>query len=167
MINIKKKIYIACDHAGFEVKNLLITYLRDRDFHVIDCGAYEYNKSDDFPDFMHVVGYNVSKYPETSVGIVLGGSGIGESVLLNRYSQVRSGILFGTEIEMVKSGREHDNINAVAIGVRFTKIEDVIKGVMLFIETPFLPESRFTRRIGKIENILTDLTILNPNKTVQ
>ena len=85
-----KKIFIASDHAGLDYKNKVKEYLINNNFEVVDFGNSLYNDLDDYPDFLHEAGRALSLNNEDSLSIVFGGSGVGESVLMNRYKKVIS-----------------------------------------------------------------------------
>jgi len=78
-----KKIYIGTDHAGFELKEALVLFLKEKGFEVSDLGAHELDENDDYPDTIALVAKEVSGDP-TSRGIILGGSGQGEAIVANR-----------------------------------------------------------------------------------
>ena len=82
------KILIATDHAGFELKEKIIVFLKTLGYEVKDFGAYSYNPKDDYPDFMIPLAEEVSKDSEAK-GIILGGSGQGEAIVANRFKKVR------------------------------------------------------------------------------
>ena len=71
------KIYLASDHAGFELKEQIKAYLKERDFEIEDIGSFAYEPDDDYPDFVIPAARKVAEDPERNRGIVLGGSGQG------------------------------------------------------------------------------------------
>ena len=80
------KIYIATDHAGYEMKEALCSYLeKDLGFTVADMGAHQHDMNDDYPDFISLAAQEVSRDPTTARGIILGGSAQGEAGGANRY----------------------------------------------------------------------------------
>jgi len=91
----KPKIYIGTDHAGFKLKEELIPFLKELKYEVVDCGAYKYEKEDDYPDYISPVAKAVALNPEHKVGIVIGGSGQGEAIVANRYPNVRAIVFYG------------------------------------------------------------------------
>src|SRR4051812_10564989 len=103
-------IYIASDHAGFELKQHLIEFLQAKKYSVIDKGPTEYNHDDDYPDYISLVGKEISAHPD-DFGIVIGLSGQGEGLVANKLSGVRAGVYYGGPMEIIKLLREHNNAN--------------------------------------------------------
>ena len=79
------KIFLGTDHAGFDLKEAIKKHLQDTLCDVVDCGAFAFDKDDDYPDFIAKAAQNVSKDPENRRGIVLGGSGEAEMMVANKY----------------------------------------------------------------------------------
>lgn len=145
------KIYIASDHAGFELKEKLIGYLVDLGLEVSDEGAFKYDEKDDYPDFISKVSKKISEEPDNR-GIVLGGSGQGEAIISNRFKNVRAVVYYGGDKEVIKLSREHNNSNVLSLGARFLSEEDARESVKLWLNTEFSGEDRHVRRIKKIDN---------------
>src|SRR6266516_2473136 len=89
------RIYMASDHAGYDLKNVLLHYLLDRGYDVIDAGPYEYNEADDYPDYVASVASEVSQNPTNNWGIIIGGTGQGEAIMANRFANVRAVVYSG------------------------------------------------------------------------
>lgn len=155
------KIYIASDHAGYDLKNSLRNFLADRGYQVTDCGPYEFNAEDDYPDYVASVASEVSQHPDETFGIVLGGSGQGEAIMANRFPNVRAAVFIGqphpadghTVPDIVKLSREHNNANVLSIGAWFVSEEEAKAAVTRWLETQFKIEERHARRIRKIESL--------------
>lgn len=147
------KIYFAADHAGFEMKDALIPFVKSLGFQVEDCGAYIFNKEDDYPDFIKKAAENVSKDPDSSKAIILGGSGQGEDMVADKFANIRSAEYYGGNLEIVKLSREHNDANVLSLGARFLTFEEAKEAVKLWLETEFSKEERHMRRIKKIDNI--------------
>ncbi|MEK9166264.1 MAG: RpiB/LacA/LacB family sugar-phosphate isomerase [Patescibacteria group bacterium] len=145
------KIYLASDHAGFELKEALKKYLTELGYGGEDKGAYSLNSEDDYPDFIRPVVEAVAADPEHVRGIVLGGSGQGEAMIANRYKGVRAAVYYGGQLEIVKLSREHNDANILSLGARFISEYEAKEAVKLWLETPFLGEVRHMRRIEKID----------------
>jgi len=147
------KIYLAADHAGFELKKEIKQWLEEWGYAYEDMGAFKYDAPDDYPDFMHKVGEAVSADPEKSRGIILGGSGQGEAMVCNRYDGVRAAVYAARQLdlELVKLSREHNNANVLSLGARLVPEEDAKQVVKTWLETPFPGEERHVRRIAKID----------------
>ena len=142
------KIYLGADHAGFELKEKLRSYLTDLGHDVEDKGAFSFVSGDDYPDFVMPVAESVSSDKE-SLGIVLGGSGQGEAMVANRVNGVRAIEYYGGNLDIVRLGREHNNANIISLGARFITEEEAINAVKIFLETPFSNEERHARRVSK------------------
>src|SRR3989344_7514094 len=88
------KVYLATDHAGFELKEKVKQWLKKEGYAVEDCGAYEFDKTDDYPDFVSKAAAAVSNDPQNSRAIILGGSGQAEAILANKFRGVRAALFF-------------------------------------------------------------------------
>jgi ribose 5-phosphate isomerase B len=148
------KIYIATDHAGYDMKEALASYIeKDLGYTVADMGAHQNDPNDDYPDFIELAAQEVSHDPSTSRAVILGGSGQGEAIVANRYPKVRCAVFYGGSLDVVRLSREHNNSNILSIGSRFLSLDEAKAAVKLWLETPFLDEERHTRRLKKIEQI--------------
>jgi len=154
------KIFVGSDHAGFGLKESLKGFLVEMGYEVEDKGAFEYNESDDFPDFVIPVAREVSLHPNEVKGIVLGGSGQGEAMCANRFKNVRATVFYGnsssvagSETSIIKLGREHNNSNVLSLGARFITEEQMKEGVREWLEAPFPEAERHLRRIKKLDTI--------------
>jgi ribose 5-phosphate isomerase B len=146
------KIYFASDHAGFEMKNSLIEYVKELGYETEDCGAYELNPEDDYPEFIKKAAQAVSLATDGSKAIVLGGSGQGENMVADKFPNVRSAEYYGGNLEVVKLSREHNDANVLSLGARFLSFDEAKETVKLWLEIPFSGEERHKRRISEIEN---------------
>lgn len=144
------KIFFASDHAGFEMKNVLIEYVKELGYETEDCGAYELNPEDDYPEFVKKAAQAVSLTPEAARAIVLGGSGQGEDMVADKFPNVRSAEYYGGNLEVVKLSREHNDANVLSLGARFLSLDEAKEAVKLWLETPFSSEERHKRRIDQI-----------------
>lgn len=144
------KIHLGCDHAGFEVKEKLVSYLKEKNHEVIDHGAYVYDAQDDYPLFCFLAAQNTAE-DENSLGIVLGGSGNGEQIAANKIKGVRAALAWNAEI--AKLAREHNNANVIGIGARQHSFEEITEIVDAFINTNFSNDERHIRRINKLSQM--------------
>lgn len=147
------KIYLATDHAGFELKGKILKFLQDNGYEVEDCGPYSYDKNDDYPDFIRKAAEKVSKDPEGSRGVILGGSGQGEAIVANKFPNVRAIVYYGNNPDILPLSREHNNANVLSIGVRFVDEQTILAEIKKWLEAPFTNEERHVRRIEKIKKI--------------
>jgi len=154
------KIFVGTDHAGFTLKEKLIASLKVQGYDVVDKGAYEYNESDDYPDFITPVAREVSKDPEAVRGIILGATGQGEAMDANKFPHVRAMVYYGEakcivddESNVIVRAREHNDSNILSLGARYLTEETMLSAVNLWLETPYSKEERHVRRLEKIDNI--------------
>ena len=146
------KIYIATDHAGYELKETLKDFLTDLSHEVVDKGALSFDANDDYPDFVRPCAEAVAA-DAGSFGIVIGGSGQGEAMVANRVTGIRAAVFYDGPMELVRLAREHNDANILSLGARFISPEDAKVALQTFIETPFSNAERHVRRIAKIEGI--------------
>ena len=146
------KIYFASDHAGFELKEKLIPFVKELGHEPIDKGDFANNVEDDYPDFIALAASEVSKDKEAKA-IILGGSGEGEAMVANRFPNVRAVAWYGESMEIVKLSRMHNDANVLSIGARFVDEEKAKQAVKLWLETSFSGDERHIRRIKKMDHI--------------
>ncbi len=138
------KIAIGSDHAGYEIKEKIISQYNDYEF--LDLGCFSLD-SVDYPDFGHSVGLAV-KQNKVNIGIVICGSGIGISIAANKIKGIRAALC--STIEHAKLSRLHNDANVLAIGARLTDEEEIYKIIDTFLNTDF-EGGRHLDRIQKIE----------------
>lgn len=144
------KIFIGADHAGFELKEKLIPYLTELGHEVSDCGAFEFDKNDDYPDFVKPVAIGVAN-DRNARGIVVGKSGQGEAMCANRFKGVRSAVWYDGDPELLKLSREHNDANILSLGADFVGAINIFEAVRGWLNTPFSGEERHQRRIAKLD----------------
>lgn len=145
-------IYLAADHAGFELKEKIKEHLARQAHEVEDMGAYVLDTEDDYPDFVIPAAQKVARDPERDRAIVIGGSGQGEDNAADKIQGVRSVVYYGGPLEIVELSRKHNNANVLALGARFLTTEQAIAAVDLWLATSF-EEGRHKQRIQKIKAI--------------
>ncbi len=150
------KIYLGTDHAGFYLKEKVKLFLQNKGYDTEDCGAFQFDKDDDYPDFIAKTAEEVSKNFKNSMGIIFGGSGQGEAITANKFKNIRCAVFFGNDMSMVRFFREHNNANILSIGVRFTDEDKSLEAINIFLNTAFSNEERHVRRIEKIRHIEED-----------
>lgn len=141
------KVYIATDHAGFELKNKLVPYIGTLGYEVEDLGAFGLNEDDDYPDLITPCAQAV--LGSQAVGIILGGSGQGEAMVANRVPGIRAAVFYGGPLELVRLAREHNDANMLSLAARFVSEKEAYEAVSVFLSTEFSGESRHVRRIHK------------------
>ncbi len=144
------RIYLASDHAGFELKEFIKAKLTEAGYQVEDCGATTFEKTDDYPDFIQHAAKGVQK-TENSRAIIFGHSGQGEALSANRFKGVRATVYYGGSDEAITLSREHNDANILSLGAHFLTQEDAWSAVSLWLNTPFSKDERHIRRIHKID----------------
>ncbi len=149
----KPTVYFATDHAGYELKELLVAYVRDKlGYEVIDCGALSYDAEDDYPEFIAKAAAAVSAKP-TQRAVILGGSGQGEAMVANRFSGVRATVYYGGNPEIIELSRTHNDANVLSLGARFLSETEACAVVEQWLALDFSGADRHVRRIKKIDQI--------------
>ncbi|MCX6701803.1 MAG: RpiB/LacA/LacB family sugar-phosphate isomerase [Candidatus Zambryskibacteria bacterium] len=144
------KIYIGSDHAGFEMKKVLVSFLIENGFNIYDCGPKEYIHDDDYPDYISIVAKHVSKEINAK-GIIIGWSGQGEAMVANRFPNVRCAVFYGGSKHVLTLSREHNDANILSLGAHFITTGEAKQAMELWLGTKFSNEERHMRRIKKIE----------------
>lgn len=145
------KIFVATDHAGFELKELAKQYLQTKGYEVVDFGAHTYQEADDYPEFIVQAAKAVSENPTSTRGVIFGGTGEGEAMVANRHKGVRCTVYYGNLLDIVKLGREHNDANMLSIGARFVSEQELEGTLDMFLDTQFTEEERHVRRNGQID----------------
>ena len=140
-----KKIGIACDHAGFQMKEFLVGYLSTKGYEVVDFGTYS-EESIDYPDFGHALASAIEA-GEMEQGVGLCGSGEGMAMTLNKHQGIRAGLCWSAEIAALT--RQHNNANVVVLPARFISNDEAMAIVDAFLGTEF-EGGRHIRRVEKI-----------------
>ncbi len=142
-------IYIASDHAGFELKKTLLRHLVGMGWEVEDLGPYTYDPEDDYPDYILPAAEAVAANPG-SLGVVLGGSGQGEALAANKVKGVRAALYYGGPREILTLSRTHNQANILSLGARFLSEEEATEALDLWLNTTFGAGDRHKRRLLKI-----------------
>lgn len=143
-------IYIGADHRGFTLKEGLISYLKEVGYEVVDCGNTEHNDQDDYVDFASAVARHISKDP-TQRGIVLCGSGVGVSIVANKFPHVRCSLCFSSDQAI--AARHDDDANVIAIPADFILGDVAKKIIATWLQTEFNGGDAYMRRVQKIGEI--------------
>ncbi len=142
-------IYLASDHAGFELKEALAEYLRARGREVTDCGPATFDPLDDYTDLIVPMAKKVAKH-KGSFGIAIGLSGQGEAMAANRVKGARAAVYYGAPTEILKLSRQHNDANILSLGARFVSTDEAKKVVDLWLATDFSHEERHERRVKEL-----------------
>ena len=141
----KKKIFLASDHAGYELKHAIRKFLIKKGKKIMDLGTKNMN-SVDYPDFAHLLARKVKK-DKDNFGILVCGSGIGMDMAANKHKNIRAALCYN--VRSAKLSRKHNNANVMTIGSRLTKKNVALKCVKAFLNTRF-EGGRHLRRVKKI-----------------
>jgi ribose 5-phosphate isomerase B len=142
-----KKIFLVCDHAGFELKQEILVWLEKTKRNVIDLTP-KLIEGDDYPDRAHDLAKALETEPK-ALGIALCGSGQGICIALNRYHHIRAAI--HDKREIVRLSRSHNDANVLCLPARFIHKTKAIALAKVFLNTPFSDEMRHSKRIQKLE----------------
>jgi ribose 5-phosphate isomerase B len=147
------RVHLGCDHAGYELKEMLARHLRNAGHDVVDHGAHSYDAEDDYPAFCFEAAEGVVAEPG-SLGIVIGGSGNGEQIAANKVRGVRAAL--GWSVETATLAREHNDANVLGLGGRMHTTEEAFAIVSAFLATPFSGTPRHQRRIDQLADYESD-----------
>ncbi len=143
------KVYLGADHGGYELKENMRNWLNDQGYEVEDCGAFELDAEDDYPDFVFPVAEKVgSDKSDQSRGVLICRSGAGVVIGANKVEGVRAAVAIDTK--SVNHARKDNNINVLGIGGDWLNEEQAKEAVKTFLTTPFSSEERHGRRMEKI-----------------
>ena len=148
------KIYLASDHAGYDLKEKLKPYLSSLGHEVLDMGNVLYEETDDYPDFIIPLAKTVALDPNNCRGIILGGSGQGEAMAANRVLGARAIVIYSYNEKIIELSREHNDANIISFGAWFISEDLAKQSLKLWLETPFSKEERHTKRIKKIDELV-------------
>jgi ribose 5-phosphate isomerase B len=142
-----KSIAIACDHGGYDLKSLLQNTLEERGYEVLDLGT---NGPDsvDYPDFAYELARSI-RDGKVSQGVLVCGSGIGISIAVNRYTEVRAALIH--DALGAKLSRQHNDANVICLGGRMIGLELALDCLNTFLTTEF-EGGRHARRVEKLSN---------------
>jgi ribose 5-phosphate isomerase B len=143
-------IYLASDHRGFQIKEYVEKLVRSMGYEVVDLNE-EFREGDDYPDVASELARKVSLGYENARGILLCGSGVGVSIVANKFKNIRSGLVFNSN--QAYDARNDDDINILSLPASYLTKNSVKRIVVTWLETPFSNEERFKRRINKIYQI--------------
>jgi len=142
------KIALASDHAGFEMKEKIKTYLQEKNHIVSDFGTNSVD-SMDYPDVIHPAAESVENQ-NVDLGIILCGSGQGAAMTANKHKGIRAALCWTEELAVLT--RQHNNANILTIPARFVSEELAFKMIDAFLNTEF-EGGRHQTRIDKISCI--------------
>ncbi|MEI8135763.1 MAG: ribose 5-phosphate isomerase B [Bacteroidota bacterium] len=139
-------IAIGADHAGFELKEQLINYLKLHNNIVIDKGCFSSERAD-YPDFAHAVAKSIIN-KEANFGVLMCGSGNGINISANKHKGIRAALCWNSEIAIM--ARQHNDANILVLPARYISAEEAYKCIDVFLSTKF-EGGRHQDRIEKID----------------
>jgi len=141
-------IYIASDHGGFELKNIIISFLEGQGTEITDLGPTALDLDDDYPDYVKPLVQKVLEDP-INKGVIICRNGIGVSMEANRNKSIRAGLSWNEK--HAQSSRNDDNTNVLALPADYITGDEALKIVKTWLKTPFSTEEKFSRRLAKAE----------------
>lgn len=141
------RVHLGSDHAGFDLKQHLVTVLTAEGHEVVDHGPHTFDPLDDYPPFCLRAAEAVVADPG-SLCVVIGGSGNGEQIAANKVQGVRAGLAWSAET--ARLARQHNDANVLAVGGRMHDVATSTEFVRLFLAEPFSGDDRHARRIAML-----------------
>ena len=147
------RVHIGSDHAGFELKNFLVSALIADGHDVVDHGPEVYDAEDDYPIFC-IPAAEATVAEPGSLAIVIGGSGNGEQIAANKVAGTRAALAYN--LDTARLGRQHNDANVMGIGARMHSEEEALEMARTFLSTPFSGDPRHARRIALLADYERD-----------
>src|SRR2546425_8002109 len=141
------RIAIGADHAGYDLKQVIVDFLGGLGHEVVDLGTDNATTAVDYPDYAEAVGLALLEQLADR-GLLICGSGVGASVAVNKLPGIRAGLCHDTY--SAHQGVEHDDMNVLVLGARVIGVETAKELVHAFLRAKFTRESRHRRRLKKI-----------------
>jgi ribose 5-phosphate isomerase B len=147
------RVHIGSDHAGFELKNFLVSALIADGHDVVDHGPEVYDAEDDYPIFC-IPAAEATVAEPGALAIVIGGSGNGEQIAANKVAGTRAALAYN--LDTARLGRQHNDANVMGIGARMHSGEEALEMARIFLSTPFSGDPRHARRIALLADYERD-----------
>ncbi len=144
------KISIGADHAGYDMKQHLVEYIRQLGHNVHDVGTFEPGKPDDYPDYAILVAQDI-RSGAAERGVLVCGSGVGVSVAANKFKGIRAAMCH--DHYSARQGVEHDDMNVLVLGARIIGQMTAEDATAAFLNAKFSGEERHVRRLNKVKGI--------------
>ena len=148
--SLPKRVAIAADHGGFELKEILLKLLQESGYEVIDYGNSLLDQDDDYPDYVIPLAKSVGS-GETDRGVAICGSGVGACIAINKVSNVRACLINDTF--SARQGVEDDNMNVICLGGRVIGYALAWELVKTFLAASFSGAERHYRRLAKVKEL--------------
>lgn len=154
-------VYIGSDHGGFEMKKMLIGFMKSEGYKVVDVGPFAYDKGDDYPDYAEKVCNEV--IANKGRGILICRTGHGMNIAANKVAGIYASICLSEE--SAQRSKVDENINVLCLAGDFISSDDAEKIVKKWLDTPLVEEERHSRRQKKFKDI--ENRNLNPRHQLQ
>jgi ribose 5-phosphate isomerase B len=145
-----RDVLVGADHRGFNLKNKVVEYLRNKDWNVTDL-SNKYDPDDDYPDIAVSLGEKV--VTDQALGVLICSSGAGVCAVANKVKGVRAAMAINPR--QARKMKEDDDINVICLSADFASEEENLEIVEVFLQAVFAAEERFIRRIKKISKYET------------
>jgi ribose 5-phosphate isomerase B len=148
-------IYLGADHRGFELKEKIKEFLTERAYPISDLSLATLTPDDDYPEIAKKVAEKVSIDFDRSKAILICGSGVGMCITANKYPNVRASLNFSAD--QAYDSRKEDDANILCLASGHTSVEEALKIITAWLQTPFSDEERHRRRLRQIEKIEAEI----------
>jgi ribose 5-phosphate isomerase B len=145
------KVYLAADHAGYELKNQLREHLFHSGYDVEDVGAHNLDADDDYPKYAYAAAIKLLGGADDDRAVLICGSGQGMSIAANRVRGVRAALAWNQDT--AKASRRDDNANALVLPARFISADEAFKAVDAWLKTEFSSDPKYHRRLDELEEL--------------
>ena len=142
-----ERILVGADHAGFALKQKLVTELKRLGYDAVDVGPKALDPADDYPDFAKPVAQAVSS-GQAARGVLTCGTGLGMSYAANRYPKVRAAVVWSPEV--AELSRKHNDANVLVLPAQFVSEDEGLEILRRWLDTKF-DGGRHARRVEKID----------------
>lgn len=139
--------FIASDHAGFELKKLILQSNPE----IKDLGPKEFIKEDDYPDYTYILCKKILQNTLENRGILICHNGGGVCIAANKFKGIRAGLAISNEHS--KTLISDDNINILCLPAEYIEFDEIKKIITTFLNSKFVPEERHLRRLDKVSII--------------
>ena len=144
------KVGVASDHGGFSLKTIILEFLKESGYEVIDFGATVLDLTDDYPDFVIPLAKAISSN-QVDRGIAICGSGVGAAIAANKITGVRAALI--NDYFSAHQGVEDDDMNLISLGGRVIGFAAAQELISAFLSAKFTGEERHLRRLQKIKQL--------------
>ncbi len=141
-----KKIALASDHAGYEYKQLVRSYLENQSFEILDFGT-DSDDSVDYPVYIKPAAQAVAT-EKVDLGIIFGGSGNGEAMVANKFPGIRCAVVW--DLRSPELAKKHNNANMLSLGQRLIDKDQLLPIIQMWLDSVF-EEGRHRKRIDMID----------------